>query len=163
MPGGALDYTLGFLNFSDSPFMDDIVGGGVGSQFHLSGPISLELNGGATTTYTTSLIRFNNDGAGASDIFFTPATTYVAVGDSYVASGTATIYTGLFGANELPYASLVAGTYLSTSGDSASFGSVTLVISAVPEVSPFVFGSAICAAALAWRQWKVRRHEQVTI
>ena len=166
--GGNPAQLLDFNNFSGSPFGSSIAGAGnnAGSPFSLvNGSLDLAvtpptLGFGFTNSYN---IRLDNEGNGASDFDFQDpgSNTTVAVGSSYVASGSATV-------SDLLFSSLNIGTYVADNssggtGDAFEFDTgsggpdevtgVTLKITGIPEpTSLTLFALAVGSCLLGPRR-----------
>ena len=137
------DFQLWFDDLSGSPFNAGIASG-AGSTFALSSDLTFEgtdaSNAGASYENTyASVVLINNTNANNLRLEGGAGTTGLGDGDSYSVSGSAIV-------NSLSFADLNVGTYTSTSPDASLFGSMTLVVSAVPEPSAFLFGTVVCLA-----------------
>lgn len=139
---GAFQLHFDFLG--GSPFNAGIIGGG-GSEFTLSSDLTLSgtdaSDGGSAFANTYNEITLiNNPGSKNLRLEGGAGTVGLGDGDTFTVSGSAIV-------NSLSFSDLNVGTYTSTAVDSTLFGSMTLVVSAVPEPSAFLFGTVVCLAA----------------
>ena len=139
---------LHFDDLSGSPFSVDAgIAGGGGTEFILSSDLTLSgtdiSDGGAPYTKSYGRLTLISNNMGSKDLRLegAGAASVIETGDTYALSSGSAIVNGL------NFSDLNVGTYSSTMGDSGVFGSMTLVVSAVPEPSAFLFGTVVCLAA----------------